>query len=237
MPMNIVRYFIASTAALLLAGFVSSCSTTANSNSGTPNAASATESNSGNPAAAAGAPAGQVQVPLTSSFNLAGIYPDGATFTGGVDGVGFACSSNLLGATQVWGGVTFDIGPSRAGLNVISCQGQTISLPAGNFSKLEMLAMGVNGAQASQHFTVTYDDPSANRTFTQSLSDWASPDNNDGEAQAVAMDYRDPADGTRDDNQYNIYGYSFALDKTHAVSGLKLPNNENVKVFALTLVP
>jgi len=226
--MNIPRNLIAGPAALLLACFVSSCSTSTNqTNSGAPGA----------PAASSNSPEAQVQVPLTASYNVAGIYPDGATFSAGLDGDGFACSSNLLGAAQVWGGVKFDMGSTVAGSNVVSCQGQTIPLPAGKFSKLQMLAVAVNGAQASQSFTVMYDDPSVNRTFTQSLSDWASPDNNDGESQAITMDYRQQADGTRDENQYNIYGYSFTLDKTHTITGFKLPDNDNVKIFALTLVP
>src|SRR5580698_9083368 len=67
-----------------------------------------------------------VPVSLVQYFNQQGIYPDGAQFSGGVDGDGFACSSNLL-AAQTWHGVPFQIN-SMGGSNVITCQGQTIAL-------------------------------------------------------------------------------------------------------------
>ena len=51
------------------------------------------------------------------------------------------------------------------------------------------------------------------------------------------MEYRNQADGTKDEQEYNVYGYSFNLDKTLAVKSVTLPDNSNVRVFALTLVP
>lgn len=223
--MKTPHLFLIGAFGLSLAAVVSSCSMSSKSSTA--------------PApAAATANAGGDQVSLTPYFNTAGIYADGATFgsSDGVDGDGFACSSNFLGSAQIWGGVKFNFGPARDGMNVITCQGQTIPLPPGNYSKLEMLAMAVNGAQASQNFTVNY-DTGDDRVFTQSLSDWAQSDNNEGESTAVAMDYRDQADGTRDDSPYTIYGYTFSLDSSRSVKSLVLPDNQNVKVFALTLVP
>lgn len=195
--------------------------------------------NCAHPAAAAGAPASSsaMPVPLAIFFNTAGIVVDGTTFGGGVDGDGFACSSNLLGTAQSWNGVRFQFGSANKDANVVSCHGQAIPLPAGKFSKLEMLAIAVNGAQASQNFTITYADTNLNQTFSQSLSDWNSPDSNSGESQVVTMDYRDQADGTRDDTTYYIYGYSFNLNASNAAQSLVLPDNNNVKIFAITLVP
>ena len=177
-----------------------------------------------------------VQVPLAKFFNLDGIYPDGAEFSDGVDGDGSGCSSNLLGTAQTWNGTKFDIG-SVGSSNVVSAEGQMIPLPRGKFSQLKMLAIAVNGAQQSQGFTVIYANTNLNQTFTQNLSDWFSPDNNSGEAQAVTMDYRNQSDGTKDDRQFYIYGYSFSLSATNATTGLKLPDNDDVKVVALTLLP
>lgn len=175
-------------------------------------------------------------VSLAPYFNGQGIYPDGVSFSGGIDGDGFACSSNLLGAVQTWNGVPFQFGSAINGSNVITCAGQTIALPPGHFSKLQMLAIAVNGAQADQPFTVTCADNSTH-TFSQSLSDWAQPDSNTGESQAITMDYREQSDGSKDENTYYIYGYSFDLNPTNAVQSLKLPDNDNVKIFSLTLVP
>ncbi len=182
------------------------------------------------------AASGTVEVSLEKFYNVQGICADNAQFSDGMDGDGFECSSNLLGTAQTWNGVKFDLGSAHADSNVVTCNGQTIPLPPGQFSKIEILAMAVNGAQAAVNFTVAYDG-APGQSFTQNMSDWFQPDNNDGEAQAITMAYRDQSDGTRDDRPFYIYGYSFKLNNANTVKGLALPNNDNVKVFAVTLVP
>jgi alpha-mannosidase len=181
--------------------------------------------------------AGAVPVSLVSYFDVNGIVPDNSQFSEGLDGGGFACSSNILRDSFVWKGVPFQLGTPNPGSNVVSCTGQSIPLPAGKFSKLEMLATGVNGAQESQTFTITYSDSSLNQTNTQSVSDWYQPDGYSGESQAINMDYRDQSDGTRDDEPFYIYGYTFNLNPAGTATSLLLPSDNNVKVFAITLVP
>lgn len=181
--------------------------------------------------------AGAVAVSLVSYFDVNGIVPDNAQFSEGLDGGGFACSSNILHDSFVWKGVPFQLGTSNPGSNVVSCTGQSIPLPGGKFSKLEMLATGVNGAQESQTFMITYSDSSLNQTNTQSVSDWYQPDGYSGETQAINMDYRDQSDGTRDDEPFYIYGYTFNLNPAGTATSLVLPSDNNVKVFAITLVP
>lgn len=183
---------------------------------------------------AASSPA--VPVLLTPFFNNAGIYLDGVEFSGGLDDGGWACSSNLLGSAVVWNNVPFNLGSKNAS-NVVTCAGQTIMLPPGNFSSLKLLAAGVNGDQAAQSFAVTYTDSSASQTVTQDISDWFTPENYSGEAQAITMSYRNQSDGTKDERTFYIYGYTFSLNKTNSVKSFKLPDNADVKVFAVTLVP
>jgi hypothetical protein len=232
---------------VLLSVSVTSCSTNGNSNStGTASApAPATAANASVPAPPGPisyhpvdtAVAGATPVSLASVFNVVGIVPDGSQFSDSIDGDGFDCSSNLLHNSFSWKGVPFELGTANEGANVVTCNGQSIPLPAGKFSKLEVLAIGVNGAQESQNFVVTYSDASLNQTNTQSLSDWNSPDSYTGESQAIDMDYRDQSDGTRDDQPYYIYGYTFSLNPAGTATSLVLPSNSNVKVFAVTLIP
>jgi hypothetical protein len=187
-------------------------------------------------AAATTAKTASVPVPLASSFNIVGIYTNGAEFSDGVDGSGYACSSEFLGASQVWAGATFEIG-SPGVSNVVTAAGQAIPLPAGTFSSLRLLMMGVNGDQESQNFLVTYGDGTV-QTNTQSISDWFTPEDYPGESQVVTMDHRNNSDGTSSDDQtFYVYGYTFNLNKTNAVKSVTLPDNSNVKVFAMTLVP
>jgi hypothetical protein len=177
------------------------------------------------------------QVDLSGSFNRTGIVSDGSTFTGGgFDGFGNALSANLLGGAVTWNGNTYALG-APDGLNVVQASGQTIALPAGQFAALSFLAAAVNGNQPDQTFTVTYTDGTT-QTFTQSLSGWAFPQGYPGESIVVTMPYRDRGDGTTDDSsQFYVYGYSFALDGGKTVQSITLPNDGNVNLLAMTLVP
>jgi hypothetical protein len=176
-------------------------------------------------------------VSLASAFNAAGIYIDGVTFSssGGADGQGNAYSGDLLGLNQTWGNNTFSMGLPNSN-NVVKAAGNVINLPSGQFSTLKMLATGVNGAQTSQVFTVTYSDNST-ATFKQSLSDWHTSAGYTGESIAYAMDYRDTYSGSKNTATFNLYGYAFAINNAKIVKSITLPSNSDVVVSALTLAP
>jgi hypothetical protein len=180
-----------------------------------------------------------IAAPLASYYNRAGIYTDGTTFTnpptGGLDGSGAAYSGTLLRGSQTWSNTVFAFGPVNA-TNVISAANQTISLPAGNYSLLRVLATGIQGNQVSQSFTVTYTD-STTTTFVQSLSDWFTPQNYSGESKAVIMGHRDSSNGSLDNRTFYLYGYSLALNTAKTVQSIRLPNNANVIVTAVSLIP
>ncbi len=176
---------------------------------------------------------------LANYFNRPGIYTDGTTFTnpatGGLDGGGEAYSGTLLGGSQTWSNAVFALGPVNT-TNVISCASQRIALPPGNYSRLDMLATGAQGDQTAQSLVVTYTD-STTTTFVQSFSDWFTPQNYAGESKAVIMGYRNNSDGTADNSTFNLYGYSFALNSAKIVQSIQLPNDANVVVTAISLVP
>jgi hypothetical protein len=175
-------------------------------------------------------------VSLVQFYNVQGIVPDSTQFSASLDGDGYDCSSNLLGSSVSWKRVPFQLGTANKGANVVTCSGQVIPLPAGKFSTLEVLAIAVNGAQESQNFAINYGNSSLNQTFSQSLSDWAQPDSYSGETAALDMEYRDQSDGTRDDNSFYLFEYTFNLNPDATATSLVLPSNDNVKVFAVTLV-
>ena len=176
---------------------------------------------------------------LNSYFNRAGMYSDSVTFTnpatGGADLGGAAYSASLLGGSQVWTNTLFNFGPANV-TNIISATNQTINLSAGNYSILRMLASGVQGSQASQVFIVKYTDNTTS-TFVQSLSDWFSPQNFSGESKALIMGHRNSSNGTKDNRTFYLYGYSFKLNNGKVVQSIKLPNNANVLVTSISLVP
>lgn len=186
--------------------------------------------------AAIGTTGSGTPVDLSSEFNLNGIYTDGSTYTtGGLDGKGYSYSANLLTPARVFNGVLLDFGAANQ-LDAVGCSGQSVTLPAGQFSSLMLMATGVNGNQSSETITVTYTDGTTSK-FTQNFSDWFTPQKYAGELEGVAMAYRNFDNGTKDQRTFNLYAYRFALNSTKTVESLTLPNDASVAVLAATLVP
>jgi hypothetical protein len=176
------------------------------------------------------------QVDLSAQYNLNGIYTDGSTYTtGGLDGAGYSYSADLLTPARVLSGTLFTFGPANQ-FDAVSCTGQLITVPRRQYSALMLLGTAVQGNQSSQTFTVHYTDGSS-IPFVQSLSDWFTPQRYPGEAEAVAMAYRNSSNGTKDNRTFNLYSYQFALDGAKTVQSISLPNNSQVVVLAATLLP
>jgi len=175
-------------------------------------------------------------VNLSTEFNLNGIYDDGTTYTNtGLDGDGYTYSANLLTAARVFNGDLLQFGPPNV-LDAVGCSGQVVALPSGQFSGLALFATAINGNQTGQTFTVTYTDGTTSK-FTQSMSDWYTPQKYPHEGEGVAMAYRDFDNGTKDARQFNLYEYRFVLTKTKTVQSVTLPNNAHVVLLAATVVP
>jgi hypothetical protein len=174
------------------------------------------------------------QVDLSAAMNKVGITANGATFTGGLDGVGNALSSALLGTSQAWNGANFTIGAAGSN-NVVQANGQTITLPAGQDSKVELLASAVDGNQAGQVFVIHYTDGTST-SITQSMSDWFTPQSYSGESLAVTSVYRNTSAGGADNRTFYVYGYVLNVDSSKTISSITLPTNQHVDVVAIDTV-
>jgi hypothetical protein len=178
---------------------------------------------------------GTVAVDLSSAFNVTGIYKDGSKFSesASLDDGGYSLSEEQVGSEQIGEGVVFKLGPASAP-DVVT--GKTVTLPAGKFTSLKILASAVEGNQEQQTFSVNYADGTSS-SFTRSLSDWAAPGNLEGESSAGDMAYRLASDGSKDTNTFHLHAYSFALDANKTVRSVTLPSNRNVLALGMTLVP
>jgi hypothetical protein len=164
------------------------------------------------------------------------IVTDGTSFApvgldDGLNGTGTAYSASLLGGQQTLGGTTLYFGSADVPDAVT---GKTVPLPAGQFSTIKLLGTAVNGSQTSQTFVVKYTDGTTS-SFTQSLSDWFTPQSFPGETKVLSMPYRDTSGGVKDNRTFLLYGYSFSLNQARKVSSITLPNNRNVVVLAISL--
>jgi alpha-mannosidase len=178
---------------------------------------------------------GTVPVDLSSAYNVTAIYKDGSRFSvsDSVDNDGNALSAEQSGSEQVGAGVVFKLGPANAPDAV---SGKSVRLPAGKFSSLRLLAIGLNGSQDLQNFTVNYADGTSS-SFAQSLSDWSDTGNTKGESLATAMAYRVMESGSKDTDPFYTHAYSFNLDPEKAVQSISLPANRDVVILGITLVP
>jgi hypothetical protein len=94
----------------------------------------------------------------------------------------------------------------------------------------------VEGNQTSETLTVNYTDGTSSQ-FTQSFSDWFTPQKFHGESEGVAMPYRNFDNGTKDRRTFSLYAYRFALNPAKVVQSISLPNDPHVLVLAATLLP
>jgi disulfide oxidoreductase YuzD len=172
-----------------------------------------------------------VNVDLTASGNVYAIFSDGTPVTNGGMTGGYAYSANLLGPSLTPpSGVTFNFGSA----NVPNAVNSTIlALPAGNFSTIQWLGAAVQGSHVGQVFVVTYTDGTTN-TFTQSMSDWGSPQHYPGETIVFTMPYRLRVQGPLYLPTY-LYGYSFAINSAKTVRSLTLPTNRDIVILSVAL--
>jgi alpha-mannosidase len=178
---------------------------------------------------------GTVSVDLSSAYNVTAIYKDGSKFASaaGIDNDGSALSAQQAGSEQVGAGVVFKLGPPDVPDAV---SGKTVMLPAGKFSSLRFLAVGVNGPQRMQNFTINYADGTST-SFTQSLSDWSDRGTAKSESLASEMAYRISDDGSKDANPFYTHAYTVPLEPGKTPQSISLPANRDVVVLGITLVP
>ena len=173
-------------------------------------------------------------VNLSNAYNLDGISREANPTDGNLDGKGNTYSADLLPARSVLNRVNYNFGPTNANaLNVVQATGQTIALPAGNYTSLSFVGTAVNQSQSGS-FVVNYTDGSS-VTSNLTLSDWYTGPQN-GEAVAVNFSHRNEPGGPSSSTFY-LYGYNMVLNSTKSVSSLTLPNNSNIKLLAVSLTP
>lgn len=84
--------------------------------------------------------------PIDLPYNLNGVTRDGAFTEADFDSHGNSLAAELLPETLLHRDIPFTFGPTSPGAcNVVRCEGQTISLPEGDFDKLHILATAIDG--------------------------------------------------------------------------------------------
>jgi len=91
---------------------------------------------------------GVLSAPVKLAYDVAAASNDGTKSVGGFDGQGNALPAEMLPSQIQFGGVEFQLAPAKTGTpNALTPKGQTISLPAGQFDRLYVLAAAADGDQ------------------------------------------------------------------------------------------
>jgi len=174
-----------------------------------------------------------VDVNLSAVSNVYAIFSNGTAVTnGGMNTSGYAYSQNLLGASLVWSGTTFDLGGAGVPSAVDSA---ILTLPAGNFSTIQFLGAAIRN-HVGQVFVVTYTDGTTD-SFTQGMSDWGGPQHFPGESIAATMSYLVTPQGTTLKGPVYLYGYSFPINSAKTVKTLTPPRNRDIVLLSVALTP
>jgi len=160
-------------------------------------------------------------------FNTNAVFTTGTPIiNGGADSYGNAYEANLLGASATFNGTAINFGPPNV---ADTYSNLTVTLPAGTYTNLNMIATAAGGILTNQTFIVNYTDGST-QSFTQSLSDWRNPQKFTNETQVVTMQDYLGSNGQPIPAATYVYGYTFLLNGK-PVKSITLPATRGVVVF------
>ena len=175
---------------------------------------------------------GTTLVSLTPYYRVNAFQTDGSLFsTGGFDNNGNAFSANQIGSSIVWNGQTYSLGPANLPSAVSST---TITLPQGNFVKMNLIGAATTNVGSAQAFTITYTDGTS-ATGSWQMSSWTQSSNYGGETIVSTTPYWNTGSGGRTTGNAYLYGYQIPIDGTKVVQSLTLPNNRNIVIVAMSL--
>ncbi len=169
--------------------------------------------------------------PVPLAFNLDVISTD-ANRTDGDFEAGYSYPAELMPATLVRGGITFQLGATNdGGLNALACQGQTLSLPSG-YDRLYFLA-----ASASNDLTAAFSIGGqpvnvSVQHFSGFIGQWNPPLLKPDEVAWVCTHRHAPAGN---DAYRFCYLFKYRVDLPPGASTLTLPEAPNLRLFALSV--
>lgn len=198
------------------------------------------------------APAQQVRLPFDTDVASTDASPsDGAM---GRDGRAFP--AEMLPPTITSGGVEFRLGPTGDGqAQAVTCRGQTIELPDGDWDQLHLLIAATDDASAPfrlGHATTTINAQS----WTGFIGQWDDriwdrefpkvDFKGEGHVTAIAPGFikRAPVawfathrHAPEEGNEAYKFSYLFrhTIDRTNGATKLRLPHDERIRVFAITV--
>jgi alpha-mannosidase len=195
--------------------------------------------------------------PLSLPYDLAAVSSLKNLAGGDFDGKGHAYPAEQFPATVASGGVSFQFGSAEdGGKNALTCQGQSLDLPAGTFNRVYLLAAAVDGDQQGDLQVDGVSSPWTVQDWSQFIGQW---DKRlwRGEVPELTYDWSNVMDGmvpgyikrapvawycshrhdAKQGNEFYQYAYFFkyGVDLSPGAKKLTLPNNDKIRVFAVSV--
>jgi alpha-mannosidase len=180
--------------------------------------------------------------PVSLEYDLVVATRDGERRSPGFDGEGHCLPAELLPKTITSEGIEFHLAPPGGKSNAVTCRGQSIDLPEGDFNRVAILAAAVGDQEAE--FKI---DDTAHKISVQDFTGFV------GQWKRLRRDSADPAGGfikrdpiawigthRHDHAGHNepyvfCYLYRYTFDLPEGAKQLTLPNNERIRVMAVSV--
>ncbi len=125
--------------------------------------------------------------------------------------------------------ISFQYPAVKAGLpDVVSCSGQTISVPGGKYQAVHLLAAASGGSIVNVNINAQYGNDTA--SLPVAVADWGSLP----PAPAFSMAYHYTPAGAKP-GPTTLGDYRLTLDPTKKLTAIVLPNERSLKILAITL--
>jgi hypothetical protein len=193
-------------------------------------------------------------VNLTDSYNIIAGVSERRSSSGDFDGLGNSFPAEVLppdlsgnaselypsgyyaapseGEPDKLHNITFRYPAKNSGLSrAVACLGQTIALPSGKISRLHILGTGT-GASLTGNFMLTYAE-GRTQNVPLTMSFWLSPPAQ-GEAVGFVAPYMRGPKGDNLRQPAYINHYVMVLPEPAELASLSLPDNKEMKIFAIT---
>lgn len=190
--------------------------------------------------------------PVTIAYNSSVATCDKEKSVSGFDSDGRSLAAEMLPGKIVDGDVTFELAPAGNGQkNALTCKGQTISLPGGEFNRIALLIAASKDQPATfevdgKKIELTIQDWGGyvgqwdNRIWKDGSDNWTEryagldPGYTKRAPVAWFCSHRHNSDGENEPYVYS-YLYTYSIDAPSGAKTLKLPNNPNIRVLAISV--
>jgi alpha-mannosidase len=191
--------------------------------------------------------------PVKLDYNLDGVSSDANRSDGNIDGKGNSIPAELFPAEYTEDGISYKFGPSTDGdKNMLTCTGQTITLPEGNFNRVYVLAAATEDTKG-KFKTGNIEKEISVPFYSGFIGQWENQASGEASINGVKLagntatpaylkrghvayiaTHRHKSNGTNEAYVF-CYLFRFGFDLPKGAKTITLPDNKNIFIAAISL--